>query len=56
MYGIWNAITKRYVWGISEPTKSLALKKFKQLNPEGWRPHMYDIRRVPTKKKEVENE
>lgn len=49
MYGIWNSITKRFVFGISEPTKTLALKKFKQLNPGGWRCHRYDIRRVPTK-------
>lgn len=33
MYGIWNGMTRRFVFGIREDTKSKALAEFKKKGP-----------------------
>lgn len=47
MYGIWNDVTKRFAFGISEPTKHMALQKFKEINPVLWRYWRYEVRLIP---------
>jgi len=47
MYGIWNDIDKRFVFGISENTKSSALLKFSKVNPKGRYCHRYNARKIP---------
>lgn len=47
MYGIWNGITKRFVYGIKEPSKEKAKQKLFEKTGEGaycWR---YEVRLIP---------
>lgn len=48
MYGIWNRVEKRFVFGIKEETKFQARNKFKSLVPKEvylkWR---YEVRFIP---------
>ena len=47
MYGIWNNVTKRFVFGIREETPIKALRAFRKKVPERsyyWR---YDARKIP---------
>lgn len=47
MYGVWNGLTKRFVYGVRELTKSAAQKKLRACAGKGaycWR---YDVRPIP---------
>lgn len=48
MYGIWNHIEKRFVFGIKEETKTKARNKFKSLVPrEVYSKYRYETRIIP---------
>ena len=55
MYGIWNGMTGRFVFGIREDTKSKALAEFKKKAPELWRYWQYEVRRIPRNFKNPRN-
>lgn len=48
LYGIWNSVTKRFVYGIKEFEKEMAWKKFVNMVPKEiymkWR---YEVRKIP---------
>ena len=48
MYGIWNSVEKRFVFGVSEPTSNAAWKSFKKKVPQAiWRKWRYDVKPIP---------
>lgn|GEM_PF-1629731 len=47
VYGIWNGITKRFAYGIKEPTPKLAEQKLREVNPGGFRCWRYEWRKIP---------
>ena len=54
-YGIWNGMTKRFVFGINEPTKARALRKFIKAAGKAsycWR---YEVRKRPDNYKNPPN-
>lgn len=55
-YGIWNSITKRFVYDIREPSPALANKKLREINPSGWRCARYEARAIPKGWKNPPNE
>lgn len=55
VYGIWNGITKRFVFGIREDTKSKALAEFKKKAPGLWRYWRYEVRKIPRNFKNPRN-
>lgn len=48
LYGIWNSVTKRFVYGIKEFNQETAWKKFVNMVPKEihmkWR---YEVRKIP---------
>ena len=48
LYGIWNSVTKRFVYGIKEFDQETAWKKFVNMVPKEiymkWR---YEVRKIP---------
>ena len=49
VYGVWNGMTKRFVYGIREPSKRLAQKRLFEAAGKGaycWR---YEIKPIPDK-------
>lgn len=46
-YGVWNNITKRFVFGIREDTRSAAWKKFCKLAPAAARKWRYEVKVIP---------
>ena len=46
-YGIWNGLSERFVFGISEDTADRAWTKFKRLNPQGYRASRYEAKAIP---------
>lgn len=55
MYGIWNGMTKRFVFGIREDTPNKALSVFRKKNPGGWRCWRYEVRKIPRNFKNPRN-
>ena len=47
VYGIWNGVTKRFVYGIRESSPRLADKKLRKVNPKGSYCYRYEARRIP---------
>lgn len=46
VYGVWNSITKRFVFGIREGSREKAWAALKKAT-NGWRAFRYEVRRVP---------
>jgi hypothetical protein len=55
MYGIWNGMEKRFVFGIKKPTAKEALKEFRDKAGKAsycWR---YEARKIPENWKNPKN-
>lgn len=46
VYGVWNSITKRFVYGIRESSEKRARAALRKATG-GWRCYRYDVRRIP---------
>lgn len=46
-WGIWNDVTKRFVFGIREETEKKAWRRFVRENPSIWRKIRYDTKKIP---------
>lgn len=47
MCGVWNNVTKRFVFGIREETRKKVLVEFKKKVPNLWRYWRYEVREIP---------
>jgi len=56
MWGIWNSITKRFVFGIVEATKGRAEREFKRkVGKDTYYKWRYEARRIPPNWKNPKN-
>lgn len=46
-WGIYNNVTRRYVYGIDKPTKAEAWEEFLRKYPCKYIPYRYNIRLIP---------
>ncbi len=46
-YGVWNRMTKRFVFGISEPSKKKAFERFRDLAYKASFKCRYEIKEIP---------
>ena len=47
VYGIWNSIEKRFVFGIREESADAALRKFRRVAPGASRAYRYSAKEIP---------
>lgn len=46
MYGVWNSVDKRFMYGIQAPTKEEAWNEFTDKCP-GWRCWRFEVKAIP---------
>lgn len=55
-YGIWNGMTKRFVFGIAEDTKGRAWRAFCKAAPDAARYWRYSVKAIPEGWKNPKND
>ncbi|WP_367899795.1 hypothetical protein [Bacillus pseudomycoides] len=46
MYGIWSSVSRQFIFGIQEPTKSKAIRKVKKEIGHSWAKYRFSTKKI----------